>query len=72
VEELKERNIIRFWDYVEVTEAEEYDRKADKPWMRLTPRDKVSSLMAQMVYDSVFLCKKKLNERVHVCISQFL
>ena len=41
VEELKERKIIRFNDYVEHTSAEEYDRRADKPWTRLTPRDKV-------------------------------
>ncbi|KAA0186722.1 hypothetical protein HAZT_HAZT005069 [Hyalella azteca] len=40
VEELKERKIIRFNDYIEVTEAQEYDRRADKPWTRLTPRDK--------------------------------
>ena len=24
-----------------MTEAEDYDRRADKPWTRLTPRDKV-------------------------------
>ena len=41
MEELKERKIIRFNDYVEHTSAEEYDRRADKPWTRLTPRDKV-------------------------------
>jgi hypothetical protein len=41
VEELRERKIIRFNDYVEVTEAEEADRRADKPWTRLTPKDKV-------------------------------
>ena len=41
VEELKERQIIRFNDYVEKTQVEEYDRRADKPWTRLTPRDKV-------------------------------
>ena len=41
VEELKERKIIKFSDYIEVSEAEMYDRKADKPWTRLTPRDKV-------------------------------
>ena len=41
VEELRERKIIRFNDYVELTEAEIYDRRADKPWTRLTPRDKV-------------------------------
>ncbi|VDL57325.1 unnamed protein product [Hymenolepis diminuta] len=41
VEELKNRRIIRFNDYVEVTEAVNYDRRADKPWTRLTPKDKV-------------------------------
>lgn len=41
IEELKERKIIKFSDYVEVTEAEIYDRRAEKPWTRLTPRDKV-------------------------------
>ncbi|KAL5016476.1 hypothetical protein ScPMuIL_006065 [Solemya velum] len=40
VEELRERKIIKFSDYVEVTSAHEYDRKADKPWTRLTPKDK--------------------------------
>ncbi|ESO07008.1 hypothetical protein HELRODRAFT_76965, partial [Helobdella robusta] len=42
IDELKERKIIKFNDYVEVTEAELYDRKADKPWTRLTPRDKAA------------------------------
>lgn len=42
IEELKERKIIQFSDYVEWTEAHEYDRRADKPWTRLTPKDKVS------------------------------
>ena len=42
VEELKERKIIRFNDYVEVTAAHDYDRRADKPWTRLTPRDKAA------------------------------
>jgi len=41
VTELKERRIIKFNDYIEVTEVELYDRRADKPWLRLTPRDKV-------------------------------
>ncbi|CAL8075665.1 unnamed protein product [Calicophoron daubneyi] len=40
VEELKQRRIIRFNDYVDVSEADSYDRRADKPWTRLTPRDK--------------------------------
>jgi len=44
VEELKERKIIKFCDYIEVSEAGMYDRKTDKPWTRLTPRDKVKWL----------------------------
>lgn len=40
--ELKERQIIKFSDYVEVTEAEEYDRKGEKPWLMLTPEDKAA------------------------------
>ncbi|XP_067141425.1 phosphatase and actin regulator 1-like isoform X2 [Centruroides vittatus] len=42
IEELKERKIIRFNDYVEVTQAHDYDRRADKPWTRLTPKDKAA------------------------------
>ncbi|CAI2309402.1 unnamed protein product [Caenorhabditis sp. 36 PRJEB53466] len=38
--QLKEQQIIQFNDYVEVTQAEVYDRKTDKPWTRLTPSDK--------------------------------
>ncbi|XP_076325811.1 phosphatase and actin regulator 1-like isoform X2 [Tachypleus tridentatus] len=42
IDELKERKIIRFNDYIEVTQAQDYDRKADKPWTRLTPKDKAA------------------------------
>ncbi|KAG8178956.1 hypothetical protein JTE90_013112 [Oedothorax gibbosus] len=42
IEELKEQKIIHFSDYVEVTQAQDYDRRADKPWTRLTPRDKAA------------------------------
>lgn len=43
VEELRERKIlIRFSDYVEVADAQDYDRRADKPWTRLTAADKVN------------------------------
>ncbi|KAI7690072.1 Phosphatase and actin regulator 2 [Sarcoptes scabiei] len=42
LEELKERKIIRFNDYVEVTQANDYDRRADKPWTRLTPKEKAA------------------------------
>lgn len=41
VEELKARKILRFSEYVELTSAHDYDRRADKPWTRLTPKDKV-------------------------------
>lgn len=34
--------IIRFNDYIEVTQAHDYDRRADKPWTRLTPKDKAA------------------------------
>ncbi len=43
IQELKDKQIIKFNDYVEVTEAEIYDRKADKPWTRLTPTEKVQT-----------------------------
>ncbi|XP_037906863.1 phosphatase and actin regulator 3-like isoform X4 [Hermetia illucens] len=42
VDELKEKKIIRFNDYIEVTQAQDYDRRADKPWTRLTPKDKAA------------------------------
>uniref|UniRef100_A0A672IU02 Phosphatase and actin regulator n=1 Tax=Salarias fasciatus TaxID=181472 RepID=A0A672IU02_SALFA len=36
VDELRDRKIlIRFSDYVEVAKAQDYDRRADKPWTRL-------------------------------------
>ncbi|KJH46167.1 RPEL repeat protein [Dictyocaulus viviparus] len=40
IAQLKEQQIIQFNDYVEVTQAQAYDRKADKPWTRLTSMDK--------------------------------
>lgn len=45
VEELRQAKIlIRFSDYVEVSDAQDYDRRADKPWTRLTAADKASNL----------------------------
>lgn len=43
VNELRARRILKFSDYVEVSEVDMYDRKTDKPWTRLTSRDKVFS-----------------------------
>lgn len=46
VAELQARKILRFHEYVEVTEAQDYDRRADKPWTKLTPADKVLATSA--------------------------
>ena len=43
VAELVARRILCFNEYVEVTDAKDYDRRADKPWTRLTPADKVGA-----------------------------
>nr|XP_045015809.1 phosphatase and actin regulator 2 isoform X4 [Jaculus jaculus] len=42
VAELQARRILRFNEYVEVTHSPDYDRRADKPWARLTPADKAA------------------------------
>ncbi|XP_059420181.1 phosphatase and actin regulator 1-like isoform X3 [Carassius carassius] len=43
VEELRYAKIlIRFCDYVEVADAQDYDRRSDKPWTRLTAADKAA------------------------------
>uniref|UniRef100_A0A8C1AV15 Phosphatase and actin regulator 4 n=1 Tax=Cyprinus carpio carpio TaxID=630221 RepID=A0A8C1AV15_CYPCA len=42
VAELQARKILRFHEYVEVTCAQDYDRRADKPWTKLTPADKAA------------------------------
>lgn len=45
MEELRQAKIlIRFSDYVEVSDAQDYDRRADKPWTRLTAADKASNM----------------------------
>uniref|UniRef100_A0A8C2HHR6 Phosphatase and actin regulator 4 n=1 Tax=Cyprinus carpio TaxID=7962 RepID=A0A8C2HHR6_CYPCA len=42
VAELQARKILRFHEYVECTHAQDYDRRADKPWTKLTPSDKAA------------------------------
>ena len=43
VEVLKKKKILKFEEYVDVYEVPNgYDRKADKPWTKLTPEDKAS------------------------------
>ena len=47
MEELREAKIlIRFSDYVEVADTQDYDRRADKPWTRLTPAVKVFGMFS--------------------------
>uniref|UniRef100_A0A8C2L440 Phosphatase and actin regulator n=1 Tax=Cyprinus carpio TaxID=7962 RepID=A0A8C2L440_CYPCA len=64
VAELVARRILRFNEYVEVTEAKDYDRRADKPWTRLTPADKVrqSSLTVFTRYVCVLAAGSKEDE----------
>ncbi|MEQ2197085.1 hypothetical protein XENOCAPTIV_022623, partial [Xenoophorus captivus] len=40
------RKILRFHEYVESTHAEDYDRRGDKPWTKLTAADKVRHSLA--------------------------
>ncbi|XP_056597707.1 phosphatase and actin regulator 4A isoform X1 [Triplophysa dalaica] len=42
VAELQARKILRFHEYVESTHAHDYDRRAEKPWTKLTPADKAA------------------------------
>jgi phosphatase and actin regulator 4 len=42
VNELRARRILKFSVYVEEAEVEMYDRKTDKPWTRLTSKDKAA------------------------------
>ncbi|XP_036816692.1 phosphatase and actin regulator 2 isoform X2 [Oncorhynchus mykiss] len=50
VAELVARRILRFNEYVECTDAKDYDRRADKPWTRLTPADKAAIRKELNVY----------------------
>lgn len=42
VQELRAKKILKFNDYVECVDVHDYDRRADKPWTRLTPEDKAA------------------------------
>lgn len=55
--ELQARKILRFNEYVEVTDAQDYDRRADKPWTKLTPADKVTRSVGREARIGVFPCK---------------
>lgn len=58
VDELRDRKIlIRFSDYVEVAKAQDYDRRADKPWTRLSAADKVLTPLKYYCF-LLGLCKK--------------
>ena len=40
VEVLKKKKILKFEEYVDVYEVPNIERKAEKPWTKLTPQDK--------------------------------
>ena len=42
VKELIERKVLQWHEYVEVYEVQNYDRRSEKPWTKLTPSDKAS------------------------------
>ncbi|EDV23051.1 uncharacterized protein TRIADDRAFT_57921 [Trichoplax adhaerens] len=42
ITELKARKIIQFSDYVHLLDVDEYDRRSDKPWTRLTSKQKAA------------------------------
>lgn len=76
VAELQARKILRFHEYVEVTEAQDYDRRADKPWTKLTPADKV--LLATLTFSSMrrtvnfVWCIINAERLIHVCDIVFI
>ncbi|MEQ2163296.1 hypothetical protein GOODEAATRI_028642, partial [Goodea atripinnis] len=49
VAELQARKILRFHEYVESTHAEDYDRRGDKPWTKLTAADKIPPTLASRI-----------------------
>lgn len=66
--ELVARRILRFNEYVEVTDAKDYDRRADKPWTRLTPADKVSAVhvlpLCCCCHIAMFLCSVRVHNTI--------
>ncbi|KAI9583560.1 hypothetical protein GQX74_005308 [Glossina fuscipes] len=42
IEKLKKKKIVRFNDYVKVSQAHDYDRRVDKPWTKLTLEEKAA------------------------------
>lgn len=75
VAELVARRILRFNEYVEVTDAKDYDRRADKPWTRLTPADKVPivlrdvDLLINWSFKFLYYCKIQVESSVCELVS---
>lgn len=68
VAELQARRILRFNEYVEVTESPDYDRRADKPWARLTPADKARNphgFSRDFIYDFIAFLKASISVWPH-------
>lgn len=72
VEELRQAKIlIRFSDYVEVSDAQDYDRRADKPWTRLTAADKASITRTRLIFklETLPCCCPGLSQSFFKCLS---
>ncbi|PIO34239.1 hypothetical protein AB205_0167540 [Aquarana catesbeiana] len=73
VEELREKKIlIRFSDYVEVADAQDYDRRADKPWTRLTAADKAAIRKELNEFKSTEMEVHELSRHLTRLVSQTL
>lgn len=51
----QEMFMLRFSEFVEVQELEPCDRSADKPWIRLTSKDKVSKDLLNLLPPDISL-----------------
>ncbi|KAK1797307.1 hypothetical protein P4O66_008687, partial [Electrophorus voltai] len=70
VEQLRQAKIlIRFSDYVEVADAQDYDRRADKPWTRLTAADKASPASGARDWPSGWISGRGTRRNPEVCFS---
>ena len=66
MDELREKKIIQFHEYVEVGQTfddGEYDRTADKPWTRLTPSEKVGQSVSHIHMAIIAVMTMYFNER---------
>lgn len=68
VSELRDRQILKFNDYVEVAHTDDVDRKAERPWTKLTSNDKAYIRKELNLYKSTEMIvhqESKHNTRFH-------